>query len=116
MPDSSSNCGELIVPPLTMTSRAARASRTLSSLLTSGVPLLRSLEITEEVIGANIFGRVLLDAQVRVKRGDSLSSAFEGQGGLYPVFMGDMLAVGEETGNLAEMLRQVAEFYEEDVE
>lgn len=95
---------------------AARASRTLSSLLSAGVPLLRALEITEEVIGKNPFGTVITGAAAGVKRGDSLSSAFVKETDLYPVFMSDMLAVGEETGNLAEMLRQVAEFYEEDVE
>ena len=95
---------------------AARGARTLSSLLASGVPLLHALEITEEVLGANAFGRVLQDAQGRVKRGEALSASFTEASALFPIFLSDMLAVGEETGNLAEMLRQVAEFYEEDVE
>lgn len=105
-----------VVGELVRETFSARASRTLSSLLSSGVPLLRALEITGEVIGSNRFGSVIEDAQERVRKGDPLSAAFSQQAALYPVFMSDMLAVGEETGNLAEMLRQVAEFYEEDVE
>lgn len=96
---------------------AARAARTISSLLSSGVPVLRVLEITEDVVGGgNIFGKIIRDSKERVKRGEPLSAAFVGQTRFYPVFMNDMISVGEETGNLAEMLKQVAEFYEEDVE
>jgi len=106
-----------VIGELVRETYAARAARTTSSLLASGVPVLHVLEITEEVVGGeNVFGKVIKDAKERVKKGEPLSAAFVGQMQLYPVFMNDMITVGEETGNLAEMLKQVAEFYEEDVE
>lgn len=102
--------GELVRETFT-----ARASRTLSSLLSSGVPVLNALAITREVVQAGSFARVIAEAEARVKKGDPLSSAFSEHTRLYPLLMSDMLAVGEETGKVAEMLKQIAEFYEGDV-
>lgn len=95
---------------------SARAARSMSSLLSSGVEMLNAIAITEEVVGDNVFGRVVRDAGVRVKKGEALSAAFVEKSTLYPVFMGDMIAVGEETGKVSDMLGQVAEYYEQDVE
>jgi len=93
----------------------ARASRTLSSLLSAGVPVLEALAITKEVVHARTFADVVGEAEVHVRKGELLSAAFAEHAKLYPLLMSDMLAVGEETGKVAEMLKQVAEFYEEDV-
>ena len=93
----------------------ARAARTLSSLLSSGVPVLDALSITKEVVHAGAFAEVVAEAEVRVKKGDLLSASFAEHARLYPILMSDMLAVGEETGKVAEMLKQIAEFYEADV-
>lgn len=93
----------------------ARAARTLSSLLSSGVPVLDALTITKEVVHAESFAKVLAEAEVRVRKGEPLSTAFAEHTKLYPILMGDMLSVGEETGKVAEMLKQIAEFYEADV-
>jgi type II secretory pathway component PulF len=78
--------------------------------------MLSALAIAEEVVGDNVFGAVIKEASLRVKKGDMLSAAFAEHPKLYPFFMGDMMAVGEETGKVAEMLTQVAEYYENDVE
>jgi type IV pilus assembly protein PilC len=94
---------------------AARAARTLSSLLSSGVPVLDALGITKEVVHAGSFAKVIDEAEVRVRKGEPLSTAFIEHTKLYPILMGDMLSVGEETGKVAEMLKQIAEFYESDV-
>jgi type IV pilus assembly protein PilC len=94
----------------------ARAARTLSSLLASGVEVLTALQIGQEVVGAHGFGLVLGEAQTRVQKGEPLSASFVDHPELYPPLMADMLAVGEETGHVADMLKQVAEFYENDVE
>jgi type IV pilus assembly protein PilC len=94
---------------------AARAARTLSSLLSSGVPVLNALDISKEVVHAGLFARVIDEAEVRVRKGEALSAAFIEHPKLYPILMGDMLSVGEETGKVAEMLKQIAEFYEADV-
>lgn len=93
----------------------ARAARTLSSLLSAGVPVLEALSITREVVHAEAFARVIGEAETHVRKGELLSTAFAEHAALYPLLMSDMLAVGEETGKVAEMLRQIAEFYEGDV-
>jgi type IV pilus assembly protein PilC len=95
---------------------SARAARALSSLLSSGVEMLSAIAIAEEVVGDNVFGKVVGESGTRVKKGDSLSAAFSDHPKLYPFFVADMIAVGEETGKVADMLGQVAEYYETDVE
>ncbi|MDP1689995.1 MAG: type II secretion system F family protein [bacterium] len=94
---------------------AARTARTLSSLLSSGVPVLDALSITKEVVHAAAFAAVIEEAETHVRKGELLSESFATHTRLYPILMSDMLAVGEETGKVAEMLKQIAEFYEEDV-
>lgn len=106
-----------IIGELTRETYSARAARTLSSLLSSSVEMLTSIGIAAEVVGEdNVFGAVLKDAEEKVRKGEPLSSAFENQQKLYPVFFSEMITVGEETGKVAEMLGQVAEYYEKDVE
>ncbi len=104
-----------VIGELVRETYSARAARTMSSLLMSGVPVLSALDITKDVVHAKVFANVIDEAKVYVKKGEPLSKAFIENNKYYPVFMGDMLAVGEETGGVAEMLKQVAEFYEEDV-
>lgn len=94
---------------------AARASRTLSSLLAAGVPVLDALSITKEVVHADVFASVVGEAEEHVRKGELLSTAFSEHANLYPILMSDMLAVGEETGKVADMLKQIAGFYEDDV-
>jgi len=103
-----------VVGELIRETYAARASRTLSSLLSAGVPVLEALSITQEVVHAEAFAKVVGEAGERVKKGELLSASFTEHTQLYPILMSEMLAVGEETGKVAEMLKQVAEFYEED--
>lgn len=105
-----------VIGQLVQETFGARAARTLSSLLSSGVEMLTALSITHEVVGENMFGKVIAEAEQRVRKGDALSAAFIEQPKLYPVFFSDMISVGEETGKVADMLGQVAEYYEVDVE
>lgn len=105
-----------VIGDLVRETMSARAARALSSLLSSGVEMLSAISIAEEVVGDNIFGKVVRDAGERVKKGDPLSVAFSEKAKLYPVLVGDMIAVGEETGKVADMLGQVANYYETDVE
>lgn len=104
-----------VIGELVRETYAARAARTLSSLLFSGVPVLESLSITREVVNAPIFARIIEEAEMRVRKGELLSAAFANNPKLYPLLMSDMLAVGEETGKVTDMLKQIAEFYEADV-
>jgi type IV pilus assembly protein PilC len=105
-----------VIGTLVRETYSARAARALSSLLSSGVEMLSAISITEEVVGENRFGKVIGEAGVRVKKGDALSAAFTEHTKLYPIFIGEMITVGEETGQVAGMLAQVAEYYENDVE
>lgn len=104
-----------VVGELVRETYAARAARTLSSLLSSGVPVLDALAITRDVVHADIFANVVAEAETRVKKGELLSASFSEHAKLYPILMSEMLSVGEETGNVALMLQQIAEFYEADV-
>ncbi|MDE1919224.1 MAG: type II secretion system F family protein [Patescibacteria group bacterium] len=104
-----------VIGELVRETYTARAARTLSSLLASGVPVLDALSITKAVVRANAFANVIAEAEERVKKGEPLSLSFAEHTNLYPILMSDMLTVGEETGKVSEMLKQIAEFYEEDV-
>ncbi|HFC10592.1 MAG TPA: type II secretion system F family protein [Candidatus Kaiserbacteria bacterium] len=95
---------------------AARTARTLSSLLSSGVDMLDALSITREVVSTESFAVVIKEAENRVRKGDQLSEAFLEHEKIYPTMFSDMIEVGEETGQVADMLKQVADYYEEDVE
>ncbi len=104
-----------VIQELVRETYTARASRTLSSLLSASVPVLEALSITKEVVHAEAFAKVVEEAEAHVKKGELLSTSFSEHTHLYPILMSDMLAVGEETGKVAEMLKQIAEFYEADV-
>lgn len=95
---------------------AARTARTLSSLLQSGVDVIGSLDITAEVVQNPFFRAVIMDAKKAVGQGEPLSAAFMRREDLFPPFVGEMMSVGEETGQLAEMLKRLALFYEDEVD
>jgi type IV pilus assembly protein PilC len=105
-----------VIGDLVRETMSARAARSLSSLLSSGVEMLSAIEIAEEVVGDNVFGKVVHEAQDKVRKGEALSATFAAYPKLYPILVSDMIAVGEETGNVSNMLGQVAEYYEADVE
>lgn len=95
---------------------SARTARTLSSLLSSGVDVIESVKITKDVV-QNIYYRNILDkVGVAIEKGEPISKIFNENNKFYPIFLGEMINVGEETGKIGEMLNGVAVFYEEDVE
>jgi type IV pilus assembly protein PilC len=95
---------------------SARTARTLSSLLKAGVPYLQAMQITKGVVSNHIFKDILDLAEKKVETGDKISQVFTDNERYYPAFVGEMVAVGEETGELSEMLLKVAEFYENEVD
>lgn len=95
---------------------SARTARTLSSLLTAGVDVVRAIDITKDVVQNVYYKPVLAEARKAVEGGLPLSGVFLAQPKLYPVFVGEMLLVGEETGAVGDMLGQLAVFYENEVE
>ncbi len=94
----------------------ARTARTMASLLNSGVPITRSIEITEDVVQNIYYKQVLKQALVLVEKGVPFSKVFSDNTKLYPIMMAEMMQVGEETGKLADMLQQIAEFYEIEID
>lgn len=94
----------------------ARTARTLSSLIMSGVPITRAIEITEDVVQNVYYKKVLMEARAAIEKGAPFSEAFTANPNLYPVMMSEMVQVGEETGKLSDMLLQIALFYEEEIE
>ncbi len=93
----------------------ARFSRTLSALVRSGVPILESLDIVCETSGNHVVATAVRDTQNAVKRGEPLSRKLEDHP-VFPPMVVQMMAVGEETGALDEMLDKIADFYDQEVE
>ena len=92
-----------------------RFSRTLASLLRSGVPILESLEITSDTVGNTVASKAVIDLQDGVKQGEPLARRL-GQHDIFPAMVVQMVAVGEETGAVDTMLDKIGEFYEQEVE
>jgi type IV pilus assembly protein PilC len=105
-----------VIGPMAKETNAARTARTLSSLLSSGVDVVGAIGITRDVVQNSFYRTVLTDAATRVEKGKPLSEAFIEREDLYPVLVGEMIAVGEETGQISKMLEQLAVFYENEVE
>lgn len=97
-------------------SYAARTNRTLSSLLSSGVEVVTALTITKDVLGNTYYKDVIDEAQKQIEKGAPMSAVFIAHEEIYPVLVGEMMSVGEETGALAEMLLKLADFYEGEVD
>lgn len=93
----------------------SRITRTLSTLLSGGVPMLESLKITSSTAGNVIIEGYIIDARSRIAEGMSLTDSFR-QIGHFPFMLTQMLGVGEATGTLDEMLMKLADFYDEEVE
>ncbi len=93
----------------------SRVTRTLSTLLSGGVPMLESLKITSSTSGNVIIEEHIMQARSMVAEGTSLREALK-EKGRFPFMMIQMVGVGEATGTLDEMLTKLANFYDEEVE
>jgi type IV pilus assembly protein PilC len=100
---------------LTHKTALARFSRSLAALVRSGVPILDALEIVSETAGNTIVGDAVADTQAAVKSGESLARPLEAHP-VFPPMVTQMIAVGEETGALDELLEKIADFYDAEVE
>jgi len=105
-----------IVSGLVKETNSARTARTLASLISSGVPYIKAVDITQEVIQNSYYKSVLIKAGKNVELGLPVAKIFEENQKFYPIFVSEMIAVGEETGELGGMLMKVAIYYEDEVE
>lgn len=93
----------------------ARFTRTLGTLISSGVPILTGLEITAETSGNEVVKSAVLATKSAIKDGDTIANPLRATG-VFPPMVVQMVAVGEETGSLDEMLSKIADFYESEVD
>lgn len=92
----------------------ARFTRTLGTLYASGVPILKSLEISQRATGNTVFAKAIDKLKEAVAKGQSISGVIR-DNPLFPVDTVQMISIGEQSGNLSEMLYKVADFYEKDI-
>lgn len=104
-----------LIGQIVQETNAARAARTMASLATSGVDMISTINITRDVVQNGYFKDVLDTALVSIEKGENLSKAFGSKSSVYPPLFGEMIAVGEETGQLGVMLGRLADFYETEV-
>jgi type IV pilus assembly protein PilC len=103
-----------VVKNIVMKMAVARFARTFASLMSAGVSVLDALEVTGGAIGNKVFEKELKEAAVQVRNGKQLSEPI-GKSKYWPSIVAQMLAVGEETGQIDTVLIKVADFYEEEV-
>ena len=104
-----------LISPLVKKINSARATRTLASLIGSGVEIVEALNVTKDVLQNHYYKDVLEKAKEEIQKGSPISQVFIDQPHLFPGLVGEMIAVGEETGRLSDMLLRLATFYEEEV-
>jgi len=104
-----------VVSPLIKKTNSAYTVRTLSSLITAGVPIVRSLNIVAGILGNSYYKKAILEASEKVKKGEKLSEALEPYKDIYPLIVVQMIKVGEETGETSNILFQLADFFEDEI-
>jgi general secretion pathway protein F len=104
-----------LIGPLVRFVGVARFSRTLSTMLSAGVPVLSALEITKKVLNNTVLEKVVEQARDAIREGESIAATLK-KSGQFPSMMVHMVAVGERSGQLEAMLENVAGAYEREVE
>jgi type IV pilus assembly protein PilC len=104
-----------IISPLVRKTNSAYTVRTLSSLITSGVPITEALEIVSGALDNVYFQEAMIDAAEKVRKGSKLSEAIKKYDKIYPSVVIQMIEVGEETGETSNILLKLANFFEEEV-
>ncbi|RDB35685.1 type II secretion system F family protein [Spirobacillus cienkowskii] len=103
-----------ILGPLIQRVTISRFSKTLSTILSSGVRIVEGLQLTRKVVGNTVMEKALDEAIVKVQDGDKLATALE-RTGRFPTMVIHMLRTGEKTGQLEDMLVNISDVYDEDV-
>lgn len=104
-----------IFGPILLKIAVARFSRTLATLLSSGVPILESLDITAKTSGNVIIGEAIFKVRAAIEQGQTIVEPLKASG-VFPSMVCQMIAVGEQTGALDAMLGKIADFYEQEVD
>jgi general secretion pathway protein F len=104
-----------LVGPLVRMISVGRFARTLGTMLQSGVPLLKALDITKQVLGNTVLQKVVEEARDSIREGESVATPLR-RSGHFPPTVVHMIAVGERSGQLEQMLDYVATSYETETE
>ena len=92
----------------------SRFARNLSTLLAAGVPILQALEITSDTVNNGVMGTAIRDVKESVREGESINAPLSTHA-IFPPMVVQMIAVGEETGNIDGMLEKIADFYDVEI-
>lgn len=92
----------------------ARFADSLSTLIAGGLPIVQALEVSSDVVGSKVYGEIIFDTSRQIKKGDSISSILKKRKEIPPLVT-QMIAVGEQTGQLDKTLKRVSAFYSRDV-
>ena len=93
----------------------ARFTRTLGTLIGSGVPILQGLDITSRTAGNLVIEKAVSATRDSISQGDTIAEPLK-KSGVFPPMVVQMIAVGEQTGALDEMLSKIADFYDDEVD
>jgi type IV pilus assembly protein PilC len=93
----------------------ARFSRTMGTLLASGVPILQAMETVAGVVGNSIVSDAVIESRARIREGEKIADPLQ-RSKMFPPMVVHMVSVGEESGSLDHMLNKIADFYENEVE
>lgn len=96
-------------------SAVARFTRTLGTLLSSGVSIIEALEITAKTAGNLVIANAISKSVISIAEGDTITAPLK-ETGVFPPMVTQMISVGEKTGGLDEMLNKIADFYDEEVD
>ena len=104
-----------VIGPVMRKIAVARFTRTLGTLLSSGVPILDALDIVAKSAGNKVVARAILYARAKISEGKDIASPLL-ETGVFPPMVVQMIGVGEQTGAMDDMLQKIADFYEEEVD
>lgn len=104
-----------VFSPLIKKTNSASIIRTLGSLIASGVPIARSIDITSKTINNFYYKKALTEITQKIRKGEKLSSAMNDYQNIFPIIVIQMIKVGEETGETSVVLLKLAEFFEQEV-
>lgn len=107
--------GSPVFGNLVRRSSIARFTRTLGTLLSSGVSILEALEITGKTAGNLVIANAINKSVVSIAEGDTITAPLK-ESGVFPPMVTQMIAVGEKTGGLDDMLNKISDFYDEEVD
>ena len=105
-----------IVGPLATNLYSSRMGDNLGTLIAAGLPITRALEVTGDVVGNAAYRKVIMEANTAVQRGEQIHVVMRLYPKVIPVMVSQMIAIGEKTGKLEDILRHIANFYQAEVD